>query len=185
MAHHILHATASNLVTLQLVTILKSQTCSRQKCLTQVVCLCIGVHIAVYHGGSMTAQLFEDYMQTIVRHHSANALFTPPSLLLLDRAASHKMVSVSKIPNVHAIYIPAGCTSFVQPLDVVVNKPFKSVMRAQWKRWMEKPENEHILTKKGHRQRVCTLASADMTFMYLVTLYHIVMLCNACIHAIM
>jgi hypothetical protein len=32
-------------------------------------------------------------------------------------------------------YIPAGCTSFLQPLDVMINKPFKDKLREKFQGW--------------------------------------------------
>ena len=33
--------------------------------------------------------------------------------------------------------IPAGCTSVLQPLDVSLNQPFKSLVRHEWMKFME------------------------------------------------
>lgn len=112
-------------------------------------------------GGSMTSELFSQYLEAVVKRRGPNAIFTPPTLLILDQAASHKMDAITATKNMKGLFVPAGCTSLVQPLDVAVNKPFKCLMRAQWKTWMELPAAEHILTKKGHRQRVCIIS---MTF---------------------
>jgi hypothetical protein len=38
--------------------------------------------------------------------------------------------------GVEVEHIPGGCTSLCQPVDVGVNKPFKSRMRNQWDAWM-------------------------------------------------
>ena len=34
--------------------------------------------------------------------------------------------------------IPAGCTSLVQPIDVVIGKPFKDRVRSEWWDWMNR-----------------------------------------------
>ena len=47
-----------------------------------------------------------------------------------------------------------------QPLDVGVNKPIKSTMRAAWNEWMEK--SEPIWTPSGNRQRPSYQTIIDM-----------------------
>lgn len=118
-------------------------------------CVSIDVHIAVAKGGSMTTELFKVYMEKIVRRRTGG-IFLPQTLLIMDRAASHKVEEVENIQNTHAVLLPGGCTSLIQPLDVALNKPFKDRMRSQWKRWLDIPAAEQQLTKSGNRQRVST-----------------------------
>ena len=40
--------------------------------------------------------------------------------------------------NTVSVVIPAGCTSVVQPLDVLLNNPFKRCVHAEWLAFMEK-----------------------------------------------
>ncbi len=37
--------------------------------------------------------------------------------------------------KVHTVVIPGGCTSVLQPLDVSLNKPFKTILRRQWQQY--------------------------------------------------
>jgi hypothetical protein len=68
----------------------------------------------------------------------------PPPLgmvpvILLDAYRCHMMASVTnKIADlgIEIIHIPGGCTGLTQPLDVGINKPFKSRVRALWEEWM-------------------------------------------------
>ena len=62
--------------------------------------------------------------------------------------------AVEKYTNCKALLVPAGCTSLVQPLDVGLNKPFKSRMRDQWQKWLDVPVEEQEFTKTGKRKRV-------------------------------
>ena len=66
----------------------------------------------------------------------------PPGVqpvILLDSYQCHMMASVvSKISalGVEVIHIPGGCTGLCQPLDVGINRPFKSRIRRLWEEWM-------------------------------------------------
>lgn len=113
----------------------------------------LGIHVAVSKGGSMTVPLFKDYLSEVIGKRNG-AIFNPSTVLLMDQAASHKVDELSNLPNTEALLIPAGCTPLVQPLDVTLNKPFKTRMREQWKKWITLPEGEQNFTKKGKRQRV-------------------------------
>ena len=101
----------------------------------------------------MTTDLFKDYMDEIIKKRPG-ALFSPPSLLVMDKAASHSKDMVESVSNMSGAVIPGGCTSLVQPLDVSINKPFKCAMRKQWKDWMNAPSEDHELTNAGKRKRV-------------------------------
>ena len=57
------------------------------------------------------------------------------AMLVLDSFSAHitpavkqKLKSINTVPLV----IPGGCTSKIQPLDVSLNKPFKSYVRKYW-----------------------------------------------------
>lgn len=61
-------------------------------------------------------------------------------ILILDEAASHMNSDIKfylEELNVHPLYIPAGCTSFLQPLDVSVNRSFKSKLKQKWEEWIK------------------------------------------------
>jgi hypothetical protein len=61
-------------------------------------------------------------------------------ILILDSVALHMNHEVKfelEELNVHPIYIPSGCTSFLQPLDISTNRSFKSIMRTHWEEWIK------------------------------------------------
>ncbi len=66
----------------------------------------------------------------------------PPGIMpiiLLDAYQCHMMASVTNTIaelGIKIIHIPGGCTGLTQPLDVGINKPFKSRVRASWEEWM-------------------------------------------------
>ena len=58
--------------------------------------------------------------------------------LIMDRASSHvsdSIVTRMKKENIEHSFIPAGCTSFLQPLDVYINRGFKSTLRNSFEKW--------------------------------------------------
>ena len=72
------------------------------------------------------------------------------SLLILDRFKVHAMPEVVKKLNdlnIDVVFIPAGLTFILQPLDVYINKPLKDAMKDEFEKFMQKDELE--LTKKG------------------------------------
>lgn len=59
-------------------------------------------------------------------------------LLLVDRYRVHRTEAFGmRVMNLAGIldFIPAGCTSLVQPLDLTVMKSLKNEMRKGWRRW--------------------------------------------------
>src|SRR3989442_1439327 len=74
--------------------------------------------------------------------------------LIMDLCSSHKKDYVLKLLTENKIFlslIPGGCTSILQPLDVVVNKPLKDYIRQKFEAWfLEKVSLNANLTKKGY-----------------------------------
>ena len=68
------------------------------------------------------------------------------SLLFLDSFSAHltdKVKDAFKRYNTTIVVIPGGCTSVLQPLDVSVNKPVKSILWQSWEQYMlEQSEND-------------------------------------------
>ena len=76
------------------------------------------------------------------------------SLLVWDMFRVHLLDSVKrklKDNKTRQAVIPGGTTSILQPLDVCLNKPFKTTMRELWNKWMMNGEKE--LTKAGNLKR--------------------------------
>ena len=63
-----------------------------------------------------------------VRHHWKPHV-EGPTVLLLDQCKAQKTPSIESLLssecNTTSVLIPPGCTSLVQPLDVIFNAPFK------------------------------------------------------------
>ncbi len=72
------------------------------------------------------------------------------SILCLDKFQAHISASTDsklKANNVHPSVIPGDCRSVLQPLDVCLNKPFKSLLRHSWQNYMLKC-SEKTLTRR-------------------------------------
>ena len=64
-----------------------------------------------------------------------------PRLLCLDAFAAHLTPAVSSVlkrQGVTISVIPGGCTGYVQPLDVSLNKPLKDLIRDEQERHFDK-----------------------------------------------
>ena len=71
----------------------------------------------------MTEDMFLEWISSVWKPHAAKFKKT---LLILDLFSVHKIESVKKILEqckTDLLYIPAGLTSKLQPLDLYVNKP--------------------------------------------------------------
>lgn len=76
-------------------------------------------------------------------------------VLVLDSASCHlgEISHILKKYNAEVVVIPGGCTSFLQPLDVAVNKPLKDRIRAFYKDWLlEKSKELELATSNQNAQ---------------------------------
>ena len=76
-------------------------------------------------------------------------LLKKPCMLVWDQFHGHLTDNVKeKVRNTktHTAVIPGGLTSVLQPLDVVLNKPFKDHVRQHWITWMGSGSAEKTAT---------------------------------------
>lgn len=70
----------------------------------------------------------------------------------MDSFGSHKREDVLTVLQTKfkasVIIIPPKTTSFLQPLDVGINFPFKAKMRDLWNTWVENSPAEYTKTGK-------------------------------------
>ena len=87
-----------------------------------------GVHVCANPTGWMDEKEMIWWMENVWRRH-ANLSSNPRSLLVLDSFSAHRTDPVKrrfKEKNTNIAIIPGGLTSRLQPLDVSLNKAFKS-----------------------------------------------------------
>ena len=83
----------------------------------------------------MTADLFLQYLKAVIPEYKKkfkNARF----VLSMDHFAGHKDLKILDYLEEKAItyfFVPPRCTGLLQPLDVVVNKPFKDKLWENYK----------------------------------------------------
>ena len=102
---------------------------------------------------NQNAWITEELMLKWVREIWNKAQFPANSkpLLLLDHCTSHKKPSIGQTmkKDTSLDYVPPGCTSLVQPLDLSINKPFKDSLRKSFEDWLHtNGANEANTTKK-------------------------------------
>ena len=85
-------------------------------------------------------------------------------LLVLDHYKPHRAADTQSLVeslNTDLVYIPAGCTSICQPMDVSVNAPFKKKVTDLWVEWRRKPAARTAASnlKQPSRQHVISWVS--------------------------
>lgn len=109
--------------------------------------------VATQTKGWMDDFLMSRYIDEIWKPYIENTSYSE-SILCLDSFKAHISVSSEvklRTNKIHASVIPGGCTSVLQPLDVCLNKPFKSLLRHSWQNYMlsetEKLEKQNLKDK--------------------------------------
>lgn len=112
-----------------------------------------GVLILVQQKGWVDEKILSTWVDKVWANRPGG-LLKKRSLLVWDMFRVHLMDSIKKKlidAKTHQAVIPGGTTSVLQPLDVCLNKPFKTHVRAEWNAWMvDGPKN---LTKAGNLKR--------------------------------
>ena len=90
-------------------------------------------------------------------------IFTNPAtprssgkLLVADVHKAQQTDEVKRLlqkKNTVLVNVPPGCTSRVQPLDVVVNKPFKNLVREQFEKHLDENLNNYVEGKLTASER--------------------------------
>ena len=95
-----------------------------------------GFVVNVQPKGWNDSELTKVWIQKVLYQYTAKQY----SLLVWDTFTGHMTEDVAEelqSKNISVAVIPGGCTSKIQPLDVSLNKPFKSNCRSQWVEYMQ------------------------------------------------
>lgn len=112
-----------------------------------------GVEIRACTKGWMNEEMMISWINTVYRRRKG-AFFKQSALLIMDSMRAHindNVKRVCKSAKAQLSIIPGGLTKILQPLDVGVNKSFKSKVRTLWEKWMA--EGEHDYTTSGKMRR--------------------------------
>ncbi|PIO70790.1 DDE superfamily endonuclease [Teladorsagia circumcincta] len=104
--------------------------------------------------GWMNESLMKEWIEEVWLQRPYASTQQGRSALILDAAPSHRTELTKQYLQQHSrmIMIPGGLTKLLQPLDISVNKSFKSNLRRCWEDWMIE-EERHTYTRSGKRQR--------------------------------
>ena len=118
-----------------------------------------------------SATMSEVLMRRYTLEHLIPSFNGMPGYFLNDEFSGHKTEEIIKLlmdNNINPIFILAGCTSYLQPLDLAINAPFKHHYSKCWQSFInskhqevgeigssdeEEDENDHAYTKGGNRRR--------------------------------
>ncbi|KAG0415830.1 hypothetical protein HPB47_006998 [Ixodes persulcatus] len=98
--------------------------------------------------GWMTSEKFKEWLTKVWGPNTDDVR----RLLVLDQAPIHKTQAAKDAIqecDTDIVYVPAGCTSLLQPADVFWNKPFKANLRRTWEAFKRKGEK----TLKGNLRK--------------------------------
>lgn len=90
--------------------------------------LVANVRLTATKNGWMTSEKMQEWLSRVWGPNVDDVR----RLLVLDQAPIHKTQAAKNAfeeCDTDVLYVPAGCTSMLQPADVYWNKPFKSALR--------------------------------------------------------
>ena len=71
--------------------------------------------------------------------------------------------------NIELIYIPPNCTDQLQPLDQLVNKEFKDILKKEFHQWYTDCIIENMSDENGDRDEI--VSSIDLRLSYLKSIH--------------
>ena len=111
------------------------------------------IHVITSKSGTMDKEIMKSWINTCLKI-SGPFRNLEKSILIMDSFGSHKDESVLQLlkkNNYDPIIIPPRTTSFLQPLDVLINAPFKAYMKQEWEHWQLNGVKEYTIG--GYRKK--------------------------------
>jgi hypothetical protein len=102
-----------------------------------------GSIVRVQESGSMTEDLVDDWIKS-VWFRRQGSLLRQWSILVLDsfRGQTTENVKAQLRPEkFDLVIIPGGMTEMLQPLNVVINQPFKAHIQCSYSEWAQKTDD--------------------------------------------
>jgi hypothetical protein len=112
-----------------------------------------GIIVKVNPKGWVDSNIMLEWIDEVWRRRP-HSFFTSASLLIVDSAKAHltEEVKTKFRSSSRLAVIPGGLTKILQPLDLTVNRSFKSKLRHRWNRWIA--DASHTFTPSGAMKRV-------------------------------
>lgn len=121
------------------------------------------IHVRVSEKGSMNTLLMKEWQKCCFSSRGSY-LANSPSLVILDSYGTHCKEEIQReftsTYKSEVLILPPRTTSFLQPIDVGVNYPFKAALKRHWDTWFQSGPQE--FTPKGYRRRPSYQDIVDM-----------------------
>ncbi len=98
----------------------------------------------------MNAKVFQTWFENFWYKHTDEEERRHTIMFLDSYVSTHKSYSPA---DTSVYFFPPNSTSLLQPMDLVLNKPFKDRIRIFWEEWMAEDANIS-LTKSSYRKSV-------------------------------
>lgn len=109
-----------------------------------------GVEICVNEKGWMNKEIMISWLQSVWQKQK-NSFFHPKAFLIMDLMKAHLSENVKnalKSTSAKTAIISGGLTKKLQPLEVGINRSFKSKVRKLCEQWMSDGEKNFTNTRK-------------------------------------
>lgn len=113
-----------------------------------------GIVVQVNEKGWMNNEMMKIWITECFSKRPDGFFHRDRALLVMDSMRAHITDDIKDIlhaKNTTPAIIPGGMTKLLQPLDISVNRTFKTGMRLQWEQWMT--SGEHSFTSTGRLRR--------------------------------
>ena len=102
---------------------------------------------------------------------------TFPAVAIIDVFAAHRCQSFFgslTLNNIRAVFVPAGCTGELQPLDTTVNCAFKKQLKSCFSFWYAKQVSEALGSGKDIESVMVNLAISAIKPLHVKWLIHVI-----------